>query len=223
MPSSMHFNLTFMTDFIFRCKPKTVLDIGIGFGKWGLLCREFIEAHADRCFPKQWKCRVDGVEIWKRYIEGFPWLQHIYNEVYNGDISKILGSIGKYDMIIAGDIIEHMPRPACERVLRGLVKRAKKVILLSIPLGANWLDNKIVDNNPHEKHQSAWTENEVASFFHPALYEVYSERRTLEARKGDPNRVMQFSAAGCQLSMQIDEFGRGPIGAFAYMKKGARG
>jgi len=222
MPSSMHFNLSFMTGFIFKCKPKTVLDVGVGYGKWGLLCREFIEAHADRCFPKDWKSRVDGVEIWERYIEGFPWLRKIYDQIYHGDISKILGSIGKYDMIIAGDIIEHMPKRAAERVLRGLIQRTNKVFLLSIPLGENWLDNKIVDNNPHEKHQSSWAEAEVMEYFGPTVFKAYQERRATEKVTGGAPAVAFAGPGDARVEIQIDQFGRGPIGAFAFMKVGAK-
>ena len=194
MPSSMHYNHRFIIDHIINSKPMSVLDIGCGYGKWGFLTREYREAHEDRCYPEQWEVRVEGVEIWERYVMKLPWLKDLYDHIFINDITRVVKSLKPYDIIIAGDVIEHISKHVAKMVMRELIARAKKIFILSIPLGEGWLGNAIVDGNQYENHLSTWTEREVLGF-----------------------------RADCEsVHVQIDDMhSRGPIGAFAFIKKGA--
>jgi len=160
MPSSMHQHLSVMVGEIITANPGTILDVGIGFGKWGFLAREFLETHHDRVFPNEWQLKIDGVEIFKEYVEKLPWVKEVYNHVYVGNIVDLVDEIPSYDLIIAGDVIEHIGKRTAVDVLNKLLLKAKKKFLLSIPLG-NWLGNKVVANNPYESHKSIWTANEL--------------------------------------------------------------
>ena len=160
MPSSTHHLLNHMIFEIINTNPISILDIGIGYGKYGFLAREFIEAHADRVFPSQWKLKIDGIEIWKNYVDYLNWINIIYNKVYIGDAYELIDKVSDYDLIIAGDIIEHLPKKKGEFLLKKCIRKAKKWGLVSIPLG-NWLHHKVVANNPHEDHQSIWTATEL--------------------------------------------------------------
>lgn len=51
MPHSNHLPLTQMLDHVVRIKPKRVLDIGIGYGKWGFLIREALDFMKGRFEP----------------------------------------------------------------------------------------------------------------------------------------------------------------------------
>ena len=42
--------------------PESVLDVGIGFGKYGLLLREVLDVAALRYRREDWHVRIDGVE-----------------------------------------------------------------------------------------------------------------------------------------------------------------
>ena len=160
MPSSMHQHLAVMVGEIIKTQPKTILDIGVGFGKWGYLTREYLETHFDRVYPDSWQLRIDGVEAWERYIKGFKWLSTFYNRIFCGDIYDLKDQIGNYDLIIAGDIIEHLEKEKGIEVLKQLIHKARKKFLLSIPL-RDWLNNKIVDDNPYESHRSVWYAKEL--------------------------------------------------------------
>ena len=35
-------NLSFCVDLIRYVSPKSVLDVGVGFGRWGMICREYL-------------------------------------------------------------------------------------------------------------------------------------------------------------------------------------
>jgi len=160
MPSSMHQNISMMVEEIIRTNPKTILDIGIGFGKYGFLAREFLETHYDKVYPEQWKVKIDGVEIWDRYVEKFCWLKKFYNQVYIGDICDLVDKLGDYELIIAGDVIEHIEKKKATILLGKLLNKSIKKFLLSIPLG-DWTGNMIADNNPYEKHLSIWSAKEL--------------------------------------------------------------
>jgi len=160
MPTSTHFMLTTMVREIMDAKPETMLDVGIGFGKWGFFAREYIDVKANRIYPGQWTLKIDGIEIWERYANGFPWLPTIYDNIIMGDACKVIDDLPDYDLIVVADIIEHLPKEAGEELLRKCMRKSKKVCLLSIPLG-DWTGNRIFDNNIYEKHMSVWNLEEL--------------------------------------------------------------
>ena len=43
MPTSLYTQITKILDAIVHTNPQSVLAIGTGFGKYGLLCREYLE------------------------------------------------------------------------------------------------------------------------------------------------------------------------------------
>jgi len=161
MPSSTPSFISDIIEKIQKVNPKSILDIGCGFGKWGFLCREYLETWNDRCYPNMWKVKIDAVEAWVRYVDGFPWLRDIYNDIYNQDVYDVVDDLQHYDVIIAGDVIEHLEKEKANEVLRKLYNKAKKCFILSIPVGPEWLGNCTPDNNPFEAHKSAWKEVEL--------------------------------------------------------------
>ena len=161
MPSSTYKALPFILQEIIKTQPSSILDIGIGFGKWGFLCREYLESWNNRVYPKDWTVQIDGVEIWKDYIEKLPWLKTIYNTVHLGDACRLVNNLQSYDVIIAGDIIEHVDKVRGITLIKSLKSKTKQKLILSIPLGSNWMENKIVAGNPYEEHQAIWNELEI--------------------------------------------------------------
>jgi len=43
MPTSNWQNISYNIDLIRKIKPQSILDVGVGFGRWGILLREFLE------------------------------------------------------------------------------------------------------------------------------------------------------------------------------------
>ena len=85
-----------------------MLDVGCGHGKWGRIVRELIP-----------NCEIHGVEPEKSYLEDFPiqndkGLNDVYNKVFNKDIISFIKEdmIGqeRYDVVICGDVLEHLFR-----------------------------------------------------------------------------------------------------------------
>jgi len=154
MPSSTYKNHELVLEEVMKQQPKTILDVGIGFGKWAFLAREYLESWKDRVFPYQWEVKIDGIEIFEPYVEQLPWQQVLYNEIYLGDASQIIKKLGNYALIIAGDVVEHLPKEKGVELIKDCVNRSKCAIF-SIPTG-NWMNNVTVAGNEAEKHQAIW-------------------------------------------------------------------
>src|SRR5512143_3083288 len=78
-----------------RPRPKTILDVGVGAGTYGVLLREYL--------PRGRK--IDGVEIWPKYL---TWQWGAYDHIYVGDVRDL--DLPGYDLILLIDILEHFER-----------------------------------------------------------------------------------------------------------------
>ena len=85
MPSSQHQQISKIIDYVMTIDPKSVLEIGVGFGKYGLLCREYLEfwkGDVDWQLPikENWERRIDGIEAFESYINKHQ--DYIYDNLY---------------------------------------------------------------------------------------------------------------------------------------------
>ncbi len=178
MPSSTPQILNEFVTEILKLNPTSILDIGIGFGKYGFLCREYLETWKGNNYPNQWKVKIDGIEIWKEYVDNFTWLYTIYNRIYNCPAIDCIYKLAQYDVIIAGDVLEHMTKDEGLDVLDRCKFLAKKAIIVSIPLGKEWLNNKVFDN-PYEQHQAVWTLDDIRGFDIIKIWQVGNRKGAL--------------------------------------------
>ncbi|MDP4164517.1 MAG: glycosyltransferase family 1 protein, partial [Bacillota bacterium] len=98
MPACRYEAIPLLVNKVERLKPKTVLDIGTGFGKYGMLLREVLEFPFQRFHKHQWETKIDGVEAFTGYKN--PIHDHVYNKVYYGDILDVVHEMPKYDVIL---------------------------------------------------------------------------------------------------------------------------
>ena len=157
MPTSGQHRVVPVVGVLKHCDPmpQSVLDIGVGFGKYGFVFREEIDIRKGRHYDrKEWQTRIDGVEVWEKYIT--PMHRYLYSNLYIGDIKEILPELGKYDLIVLADVLEHMPYKEGQELLdRLLQSHCRQAIVVSYPpvIGSEW---KLWEN-PHEKHHFIWT------------------------------------------------------------------
>lgn len=133
-------------------KPKTILDVGVGSGTFGLLFREYSDIMAERYEKNEWQIQIDGVEIWDKYITESH--KHWYNNLYITDIMQFVPKI-HYDMIYLGDLIEHLSYEDA-LILIERMKTWTDNIIITTP---SWWGNPEHDplGNPYEHHQRLWT------------------------------------------------------------------
>jgi trans-aconitate methyltransferase len=115
-------------------RPKYVLDVGVGDAIWGEIVR--------RLFPD---CILYGVEIFSDYIKDRH--HRIYDHIFIEDIRDFEFVEG--DMIIFGDVLEHMKKEEALEVVRRAMEKFKFAIINS-PLG--FLAQNPVHGNEHERH-----------------------------------------------------------------------
>lgn len=169
MPTSSVDKIPLVIHKAIEWQPRSVLDVGSGFGKYGLLLREYLELWGNR--PQKetvpyykrgaWKCRIDAVEIWAEYIDA-PWFGHVYDHVVRRPAEDFLSELKprEYDMILMADVIEHHERSAGERVLALAEAKAKHVIV-TCPDGL--APRGMLFGNPNEAHLSTWVPSDFAS------------------------------------------------------------
>jgi predicted TPR repeat methyltransferase len=161
MPVSTPCHISHCVQLITGINPKSVLDVGCGFGLWGFLCREYLDVWNGRVLPGRWEVKIDGIELFEPYIQAHQ--RAIYSNIRVCDIRDAVESLPEYDLVIAGDVIEHLDKPDAEVVLERLYEKAQKALLINIPLQGNW-EHPEANGNPGELHRSQWTENDFMQF-----------------------------------------------------------
>lgn len=120
--------------------PNSILDIGAGFGKYGVLFREYLPEHP----------RVVAIEGWEPYVEDHR-LRGIYDEVHVLD-AMMAGDdlLNSCDAVYMGDVIEHLTKQDG----LDLLARIHKPVVINTPehffhnpTGLPWT----------ETHRSHWT------------------------------------------------------------------
>ena len=150
MPHSDGANKPWSIEKIKKINPKTVLDCGVGSG----IYLDLIKSHLDS------DVMVHGIEAWTPYIEEFDLLNR-YDDLFNIDVREC--DDFKYDLVIFGDILEHMSKDDAIN-LWGRVSEEAKYALISIPI-IHYPQGPAF-GNPYEIHvKDDWNTQEVIDSF----------------------------------------------------------
>lgn len=153
MPVSTSVHISHCLHHIITLGPRSVLDIGCGFGLWGFLCREHLDVANERVYPDKWQVRIDGIELFEPYIQTHQ--RALYNNIRIADVREAVKDIDEYELIIAGDVIEHLHKDDALTVIDALYAKATRALLINIPIGDGW-DHPENHGNPGELHRSQW-------------------------------------------------------------------
>lgn len=160
MPSSQYYQINEIIEIITRLRPGKVLDIGPGFGKYGMLAREYLELWDGRDQYSDWRCRIDCIEGFEKYIT--PLHRYIYNDVYTGDAARMVFDLEeRYDLVLMIDVIEHFEHEKGLEILNYFLARGSH-ILISTPKFVNPQGEAF--GNPFEQHRSGWKKSDFKSF-----------------------------------------------------------
>ena len=111
----------------------TCLDVGACDGMWAYYLDGYFYGH------------IDAVEIYEPNIIKNK-LHALYRNVYNKDIRDF--EYGWYDLIILGDVIEHMTVEEAQKVIDHAKSRCRDMII-AVPF---LLEQVEFDGNEYEKH-----------------------------------------------------------------------
>jgi hypothetical protein len=160
LPSSSHKHVSKIMDLVLKLDPYSILDVGTGFGKYGVLCREYLELWDGRQNYNEFLRKIDGVEAFGAYIT--PLHRFVYNNIYSEDILTLIDGVDyNYDLFLLIDVLEHFDKPAGRLLLEKLLSKSKGV-LISTPKNPSAQKNAF--NNDYETHRAKWTRKEMSSF-----------------------------------------------------------
>ena len=107
---------------IIMIRPRTFVDVGPGDGFYGKLVKRF--------FPI---CYATAIEKNKVYLDKFN-LASIYDKVIHDDITEAIEKIDNVELMIFGDILEHLEKGLSTKVLKKGIEKSSFIIVNS-PLG----------------------------------------------------------------------------------------
>lgn len=161
MPTSTYSQIPALIRYLQDVQPVSILDVGLGNGKLGFIARDFLDVMlGERYRREDWKIRIDGIEAFGDYIQDHQ--RAIYDEIYIGDACEVIDSLQTYEVIMLGDVLEHLDRARAEPFLDTCLAHCTKAVILSIPLGERWTQEDIY-GNPYERHRSYWQPEEFLS------------------------------------------------------------
>lgn len=142
MPFSLRENNADVVAFVKEHGIKTALDVGPGFGTYARIITR----------DAGLKVTMDAIEIYEPYVEKFG-LERLYRKVFINDIRDV-ATVNSgfpqvdYDLIIFGDVLEHLTADDSLFVWKWASEHAKYGII-SVPI-IHWPQGGT--ENPHEAH-----------------------------------------------------------------------
>jgi hypothetical protein len=157
MASSFASQIPIIIDIIRQIHPKTILDIGKGFGKYGFLIHEYVGIDNTRklnpsiSMKDHSDIRIDAVEVDPDLM--LPHLNLFYNKIFEGDVLKIYQDLPSYDLVMMIDIIEHINKAEALRMLEYFLSK-KSMVLIATP--EKFFEQHLYESE-FENHVSHWT------------------------------------------------------------------
>ena len=187
MPTSVPYCVPVIASIARQLRPRSVLDVGVGFGKYGYLFREYLDVwdmqNVVDYERSRWKVRIEGIEATPEYIT--PVHAYVYDQIHVGDAATVIDTLGQFDVIIMGDVLEHFDKEAGAALIGKLFDHAEKCVVLTFPVSTT--DNRNVLGNPFESHRSAWRRRDFRRF--PAVgYNVFEGREALVTLTKPPHQ-----------------------------------
>jgi 2-polyprenyl-3-methyl-5-hydroxy-6-metoxy-1,4-benzoquinol methylase len=121
---------------------KRVLDVGCGMGSIGFMLRQA---------PGGTDAWLTGADIYQPYLD-FCRRFSIYDELLAGDVTRL--DLEPFDVVVATDVLEHIERPAVDRLLARLEELATELVIVSTPNGPDL--RPPVGDVESEAHVSVW-------------------------------------------------------------------
>ena len=129
----------------------TALDVGACDGKWSDWLRGYL--------------KMDAIEIFVPYIINNK-LDTKYENVFTGDISDFM--YDHYDLIIFGDVIEHLTVERAQAVIEYAKKHCDNIVV-AIPL---LYSQEPYDGNEHERHIQDDLTEAIFDERYPGFHEI---------------------------------------------------
>jgi hypothetical protein len=158
VPTSHYRQIPDVIEAVLAIDPRSILEVGIGCGKYGALLREYLTVWGHYFEP--WggvPLRMVGIEIHALYADSPAWA--CYDQVIIGDALEVVPGVKEqFDLALIVDVLEHFDKEGGARLLVALLERAPRVL---VALPAIVGETVEVWGNPHEVHRVGWMADEV--------------------------------------------------------------
>jgi len=198
MPSSRPELIPFIINFVMELQPRSILEVGTGFGKYGFLFREYLDiwgaaANPARLQRSGWQVRIDGIECFAPYISSLQ--REVYDRIIIGDAQVEIDRLGSYDLVFLGDVIEHFPKTAGGILLDKCRAHAERAVLVTTP---NYFHAQGPEyGNERETHHCLWTAEDFASYPGSQCY-VVAGRYNVAVIPGAPAGAASPAGLACR-------------------------
>jgi hypothetical protein len=152
MPTSDVHNIVPILSILQNLQPESILDIGCGFGKYGVLLREYLDIWHERLGPQQWQVRLEAIDAFPKYRN--PIWDYVYQAIHIGCAQDLLPTLGFYDVILIADVIEHLERVEAKELVQQSLSKSR-VVVISTP--REFFAQTDTNHNPFEIHRILWT------------------------------------------------------------------
>jgi hypothetical protein len=159
MPVSDFHQIPQVLDVIEQFKPKSILDVGIGFGKWGVLIREITDIYQGDYAKNHWKIKIDGIDIFPNYQN--PIWSFVYDNVIIEDIFLYVDKMNNYDAVVMCDVLEHFDKEKGRSLIEKLLTKTQ-CLIITTPY--YWLEQGAVFGNDAETHKSLWNPSDFKMY-----------------------------------------------------------
>ena len=156
-------NIPIILDAVYGLSPKKILDVGAGFGKYGLLIREqyLSEKAAKSELSPTDDIVIDAIEDTAYFLTDR--LRAIYNMVFDKSVF-CCGDVfakGAYDIVLMIDVVEHWEKDATISLIREISKHS--AILVSTPASVGMYTKHYYGDPRH--HITQWAVNDFVGAF----------------------------------------------------------
>jgi hypothetical protein len=157
-------------ELVAHLRPTTLLDIGKGFGKYGLLLHEYVgmdrlkRPNPNMTIADQSSIVIDAVECNTDYL--WPHISQFYRKVFQGRIEHIYASLSGYDLVLLIDVIEHLSPEFGKELLLHFSGTGASVIVTTPRV---FFQQDLFDSTA-EQHVSLWAPREIGSLQLPFDY-----------------------------------------------------
>jgi hypothetical protein len=155
--SSTHYAIPRVLWLAESLRPKRVLDVGCGSGKYGVLFRFVLEELFD---PSEHDTLViDGLDAFQPTVTRW---HRLYNRIHIGDVRALIQQLEPYDLIYFGDIIEHFDKDEGRAVVERLLPKARLGVIVTTPY--HFFEQGAIGGNEFERHRSLWKKRDFGVF-----------------------------------------------------------
>lgn len=126
--------LTFGLDALQDVLPDRLLDVGLGFGRWGILAREVCDSERGRIRSENWRTHIEAVTATPNQVEEYH--HFFYDQIHVIDPVEYLETItDQWDLIVIDQISRDLPAIRWRRLMDASLQQAAYVLVLT-PISA---------------------------------------------------------------------------------------